>query len=114
MSSFGYRKTAGCGRARLGRMVTAHGEVETPAFMPVGTQGAVKAVTSDELRKCGTGIVLSNTYHLFLRPGHEVIRHVRERDHGPAAGRCREQRHCEQDRQSERLPIHRFLPRDQA
>jgi queuine tRNA-ribosyltransferase len=55
-------------------MTTAHGVVETPAFMPVGTQGAVKAVTVDELRRCGAEIVLGNTYHLSLRPGHEVVR----------------------------------------
>lgn len=74
MSQFGFRKLAESGKARLGRMTTGHGEVETPAFMPVGTQGAVKAVTTDEVRRCGASIVLSNTYHLYLRPGHEVIR----------------------------------------
>ena len=74
MSRFGFRKLATSGRARRGRMTTVHGDVDTPAFMPVGTQGAVKAVTTDELRRCGTSIVLSNTYHLYLRPGHEVIR----------------------------------------
>lgn len=62
------------GAARRGRMTTEHGTVETPAFMPVGTQGAVKAVTSDELSACGTQIVLANTYHLHVRPGHELIR----------------------------------------
>jgi queuine tRNA-ribosyltransferase len=54
-------------------MTTGHGIVETPAFMPVGTQGAVKAVTSDELVTCGTQIVLANTYHLHVRPGHDLI-----------------------------------------
>jgi queuine tRNA-ribosyltransferase len=54
-------------------MTTPHGTVETPAFMPVGTQGAVKAVTSEELAACGTQIVLANTYHLHVRPGHELI-----------------------------------------
>jgi queuine tRNA-ribosyltransferase len=73
MSEFRFRETASCGRARVGRLATAHGEVATPAFMPVGTQGAVKAVTTDELRRCGVQIVLSNTYHLYLRPGHEVV-----------------------------------------
>jgi len=64
------------GAARRGRMTTPHGVVETPAFMPVGTQGAVKAVTTDELRACGAQIVLGNTYHLSLRPGHELIREL--------------------------------------
>ncbi len=73
MSRFSFRRTAQCGAARLGRMHTAHGAVDTPAFMPVGTQGTVKAVTTEELRRCGAQIVLSNTYHLYLRPGHEVV-----------------------------------------
>jgi queuine tRNA-ribosyltransferase len=62
------------GRARRGRLVTAHGVVETPAFMPVGTQGTVKSLTPDDLREAGVQIVLGNTYHLHLRPGHELIR----------------------------------------
>ncbi len=62
------------GRARFGRMQTARGDVATPAFMPVGTAGTVKAVTPGELRECGTQILLANTYHLYLRPGHEVVR----------------------------------------
>ncbi len=74
MSSFGFEVTARDGVARRGVMTTAHGRVETPAFMPVGTQGAVKAVTTDELHACGAQIVLANTYHLFLRPGHGLIR----------------------------------------
>jgi len=57
-------------------MTTSHGVVETPAFMPVGTQGAVKAMTTAELRLCGAEIVLANTYHLHLRPGHELIREL--------------------------------------
>ncbi len=61
-------------RARLGRLVTAHGVVETPAFMPVGTQGTVKAVSPRELEEIGCQILLGNTYHLYLRPGVEVIR----------------------------------------
>ncbi|RKY05533.1 tRNA guanosine(34) transglycosylase Tgt [Candidatus Poribacteria bacterium] len=60
--------------ARLGRVRTAHGVFETPAFMPVGTRGAVKSVSPHELRQVGAQIILSNTYHLFLRPGHEIIR----------------------------------------
>ena len=73
MSSFSYEVIASDGRARLGRLSTAHGMVDTPAFMPVGTAGAVKAVTPAELRACGAQIVLSNTYHLLLRPGSELI-----------------------------------------
>jgi queuine tRNA-ribosyltransferase len=61
------------GGARRGRMTTAHGLVETPAFMPVGTQGAVKGVTHRELDALGAEILLSNTYHLYLRPGDDLI-----------------------------------------
>ena len=60
--------------ARLGRLITTHGEVETPCFMPVGTQGTVKAMLPRDLRDIGCQILLGNTYHLYLRPGHEVIR----------------------------------------
>jgi queuine tRNA-ribosyltransferase len=70
---FAFEVTRRDGEARAGRMTTAHGSVDTPAFMPVGTQGAVKAVTPDELVRCGAQIVLANTYHLHLRPGHELI-----------------------------------------
>ncbi|MCX5827272.1 MAG: tRNA guanosine(34) transglycosylase Tgt [Deltaproteobacteria bacterium] len=59
--------------ARTGRIRTVHGEIHTPAFMPVGTQGTVKALTPDMLRDLGAEIILSNTYHLYLRPGHEGI-----------------------------------------
>ncbi|HEX4823370.1 MAG TPA: tRNA guanosine(34) transglycosylase Tgt [Candidatus Polarisedimenticolaceae bacterium] len=76
MSAFGFVVTARDGRAREGRMTTPHGVVATPAFMPVGTQGAVKAVTVDELTRCGASIVLGNTYHLDLRPGHEIVREL--------------------------------------
>src|SRR5919109_544444 len=61
-------------QARLGRITTAHGAFTTPAFMPVGTQGSVKAVTPDELLACRVEIVLANTYHLYLRPTHTLIR----------------------------------------
>src|SRR3989475_5554120 len=70
---FSFRVTHTDGRARRGRMVTAHGEVETPAFMPVGTQGAVKGVTHRDLEALGADILLSNTYHLYLRPGDALI-----------------------------------------
>ena len=61
------------GPARFGRIETAHGTVETPAFMPCGTAGVVKAVPQDILEELGAQIILGNTYHLYLRPGHEVI-----------------------------------------
>ena len=60
--------------ARLGKIGTARGEVSTPVFMPVGTQGTVKALLPEMLRELGAGMILSNTYHLYLRPGHELIR----------------------------------------
>jgi queuine tRNA-ribosyltransferase len=62
------------GRARAGRLQTPHGEILTPVFMPVGTAGAVKAVTRDHLAQVGAQIVLANTYHLMLRPGDTVVR----------------------------------------
>jgi len=61
------------GRARAGTLDTAHGIVETPAFMPVGTQGSVKAIEHRELKELGAQIILGNTYHLYLRPGSEVV-----------------------------------------
>ena len=73
MSSFGFRVTHTDGRARRGLMTTAHGVVETPAFMPVGTQGAVKGVTHRDLELLGAEILLTNTYHLYLRPGDDLI-----------------------------------------
>jgi queuine tRNA-ribosyltransferase len=62
------------GAARRGRLHLAHGAVETPAFMPVGTYGTVKGVTPEELVACGAEIILANTFHLMLRPGAEVVR----------------------------------------
>ncbi|TCS73421.1 tRNA-guanine transglycosylase [Sulfuritortus calidifontis] len=61
------------GQARRGRLTTAHGVIETPVFMPVGTYGVVKSLTPDEVRALGAQIVLGNTFHLWLRPGLEVI-----------------------------------------
>ncbi len=61
------------GAARVGQLTTAHGTIDTPAFMPVGTYGAVKAMSPVELRELGAHIVLGNTFHLWLRPGLEVI-----------------------------------------
>jgi queuine tRNA-ribosyltransferase len=60
-------------RARNGRVTTAHGCFDTPAFMPVGTQGTVKALTQQMLEAAAAGIILANTYHLYLRPGHLII-----------------------------------------
>ena len=62
------------GAARAGTLHTAHGPVQTPTFMPVGTVGTVKAMTMDAVRSTGAGIVLGNTYHLMLRPGAERVR----------------------------------------
>ena len=62
-------------KARHGRLTTAHGVIHTPAFMPIGTQGTVKAVTPRELRELKAQIILGNTYHLFVRPGIDVMQH---------------------------------------
>ena len=64
------------GAARAGRLTTANGVVETPIFMSVGTHAAVKALGPDDLRAAGAQIVLANTYHLFLRPGHALVREL--------------------------------------
>ncbi len=71
---FQVEATAGAGRA--GRLVPPHGEIETPVFMPVGTLGSVKGVPQDVLEELGVGILLGNTYHLYLRPGVEVVRRM--------------------------------------
>jgi queuine tRNA-ribosyltransferase len=70
---FSFAVTSTCGHARAGRLTTPHGDVETPAFMPVGTAGAVKAVTARDVREAGAQMVLANTYHLMLRPGDETV-----------------------------------------
>jgi queuine tRNA-ribosyltransferase len=64
------------GSARAGKLLTPHGEVETPVFMPVGTLGSVKGVSQDVLEELGVEILLSNTYHLYLRPGVETVRQM--------------------------------------
>jgi len=76
MSAFAFHldQTDTTTRARLGRWITPHGAVETPAFMPVGTRGTVKGVWPDQLRPIGAQMILANTYHLALRPGAEVVR----------------------------------------
>lgn len=74
MFSFGIIKKCGGIKARLGGIKTARGNITTPVFMPVGTQGTVKTMTPEELVTLGAEIILSNTYHLSLRPGHEIIK----------------------------------------
>jgi queuine tRNA-ribosyltransferase len=71
--SFGFTLLETDGAARCGRLDTPHGPVETPVFMPVGTQATVKGLTPDQIRAAGTQILLGNTYHLTLRPGDELI-----------------------------------------
>ena len=76
MSAIRYEliKTCKQSGARLGRLHTPHGVIETPIFMPVGTQATVKAMTPEELKEIGSQIILSNTYHLYMRPGHELVK----------------------------------------
>ena len=76
MAGFGFDLIRTDGAARLGRMRTAHGTVDTPAFMPVATQGSVKSLTPSDLIAAGAQIVLANTYHLLLRPGPELVREL--------------------------------------
>ena len=73
MSAVSWRRSAANGSARSGVMVTPHGEVATPAFMPVGTRATVKTMDVEDLKTVGAEIVLANTYHLMLRPGEEVV-----------------------------------------
>ncbi len=72
---FSYSLTTSCSntRARLGSLQTPHGMVETPAFMPVGTRGAIKGLLPEQVRQAGSQIILANTYHLLLRPGPDVV-----------------------------------------
>lgn len=71
--SFTLNKTCKDTQARRGRIDTPHGAIETPVFMPVGTQATVKAMTPDQVKAAGAEIVLANTYHLYLRPGHDLV-----------------------------------------
>jgi queuine tRNA-ribosyltransferase len=71
--TFGFRLLATDGNARLGRIDTPRGQIRTPAFMPVGTAGTVKALYLDQVRAAGSDIILGNTYHLMIRPGAERI-----------------------------------------
>ena len=75
MEKFQVLATDDATKARRGRLETLHGNIETPVFMPVGTQGSVKALAPDELVALGAQVILGNTYHLFVRPGMEVMRH---------------------------------------
>src|SRR4029077_7444135 len=72
-SLFSFRLIATDDAARAGEITTAHGVVRTPAFMPVGTQGAIKGVHHDDVRAAGADIMLANTYHLMLRPSAERV-----------------------------------------
>lgn len=74
MFTFNLLKEDSVTNARVGKIHTHHGEINTPAFIPVGTQATIKALTPEDLIGLGTEIVLCNTYHLFLRPGHELIK----------------------------------------
>ena len=73
---FSFQVEAVNGQARAGRLLTPHGEVETPVFMPVGTVGTVKGVAQNVLEELGVEILLNNTYHLYLRPGVEIVRQL--------------------------------------
>src|SRR5512137_1705117 len=74
MSDFRFELiSGGAAGPRLGRVHTAHGAFDTPAFLPVGTYGAVKTVTPEEIRACGAQVILANTYHLHLRPGERLV-----------------------------------------
>ena len=72
--SISFQIAGGVGKARIGRLRTAHGEIQTPVFMPVGTVASVKGVPQDVLEELGAQIILGNTYHLYLRPGVETVR----------------------------------------
>ncbi|MFM8455551.1 MAG: tRNA-guanine transglycosylase, partial [Ignavibacteria bacterium] len=75
MSFFTLQHTDHHSRARAGIIQTGHGQIETPIFMPVGTVGSVKAIEQRELIEVGAQIILGNTYHLYLRPGEDVLSH---------------------------------------
>lgn len=76
MFSFNITKKDTASSARLGQLTTSHGVFDTPIFMPVGTQATVKTLTPEDLYEIGAGIILSNTYHLYLRPGEDLIEHA--------------------------------------
>jgi queuine tRNA-ribosyltransferase len=74
MKKFSFRLQKTDGGARLGEVTTAHGSFETPVFMPVGTRATIKTMSPDEAKEVGVQILLGNTYHLYLRPGDELIK----------------------------------------
>ena len=76
MDNFKFETVKTCAQsgARIGKFTTPHGVIETPVFMPVGTQATVKSLTPEELKENNAQIILSNTYHLYLRPGHEIVK----------------------------------------
>ena len=76
MGGFAFELLATDGAARRARLLTPHGAVDTPAFMPVATLGTVKSLAPGDIRAAGAQMVLANTYHLFLRPGHEAVREL--------------------------------------
>src|SRR2546430_16691749 len=73
---FEFTLHATCGAARTGTLVLPHGTVETPAFMPVGTQGTVRTLSPADLKSVGAQLVLANTYHLHVRPGEDVVQRL--------------------------------------
>ena len=73
-SKFSFELIAHDNKARLGRIFTSRGIIDTPAFMPVGTQGTVKGVFTEDIMSTGTQIILGNTYHLLLRPGLDILK----------------------------------------
>ena len=73
---FEYTLHSSSASARCGTFVTPHGEIETPVFMPVGTNGAVKGVAPEELVETGASMILANTYHLYLRPGEDLVKRL--------------------------------------
>ena len=74
MTAFAFSTRHAAGAARLGTFTTPHGPVETPAFMPVGTHGTIKGLSVDEVAAAGGRMILSNAFHLYLRPGDEMVR----------------------------------------
>ena len=69
ITNFSFELISQNDKARLGRILTSRGTIDTPAFMPVGTQGTIKGVNTEDILETGTQIILGNTYHLLLRPG---------------------------------------------
>ena len=72
-TNFSFELIAQDDKARLGKILTSHGDIDTPVFMPVGTQGTVKGIFTDDVLETGAQIILGNTYHLLLRPGTNII-----------------------------------------